>query len=361
MILYVNVFVTNTRISKIRYNRYGLGNPNRFDVFKYTLASLSALNKYWSKIVIYIQLGKEFRPRWPELEAFVQSIFPPEITQLSPYRLHKQKQWQESWRNDLEKEEDRLIWYQGNDDHIFIDYDLDYMDCLLNKMYNDPRRHISCIYSHWPEYIRFSAGHAHNVGCAAVFPSHNTDAIHIITKDVFYDWWFKWNWKNMDCRRTDFIKFLVRYTSPCYVPYRELVRHFDGYSHSMHLPHICPPLHIPHGFFKRNIKILYCGQRKYLKPGWTLVNPLLPYKTVARKHGADFRYTLDDLPLFWKDRISQIEVATEIPKNILYRARNREKKAFFGPHRFTTRVLGRLPIHWMDRWLFLRPRQPLLA
>jgi hypothetical protein len=128
----------------------------------------------------------------------------------------------------------------------------------------------------------------------------------------------------------------------------------------MHLPHICPPLHIPKGFFKRNIKILYCGERKDLQPGWTLVNPTLPYYSVNKAIGTDYKYLIEEFPLFWRDRISEIKIAKTLPRKMLLDARNREKIAFFARHKFTTKILPTLAPHTMNHWLFLHPTQPKL-
>jgi len=217
-------------------------------------------------------------------------------------------------------------------------------------MYTDENRFITCMYSHWPEYVRFAAdAGATNVGCAAVFKSYNHDAIHIFNKNLFSHWLYNYTWKKII--RTDIFKFSVKLAQNWYVPFRELVRHFDGYSHSMHLPHVCPPLHIPHGFFKRNIKILYCSKQR--KPGWLHVNPLLPYRTV-RKDGADYRFTLEEIPLFWKDRISKIEIAEEHTKKALYDARNAEKNVILDTNLlWINRKMPVIPAKWMSPWLFL--------
>ena len=225
-------------------------------------------------------------------------------------------------------------------------------------MYTDNAPFITCMYSHWPEYIRFAADNgAFNAGCAAIFNSYNHDAIHIFNKTLFKHWLFNYKWGEI--YRTDHFKFCVKLGQNCYVPYRELVRHFDGYSHSMHLPHVCPPLHIPPGFFKRNIKILYCAKQR--RPGWVHVNPCLPYRTI-HKDGADYRFTLREMPLFWRDRVSEIEIANEMPKKILYDARNVEKAVTLDTGLLWSRkFLPVIPAGWMAPWLFLRPEQPTLA
>jgi hypothetical protein len=360
MILFINVFISDHRRFGIHYNRYGLPGNNRLDIFKYSLASLAALNPLWSWVVIYCELGPNYFDRWFELEAFIGGLFEKKKYVLYKNRCCTQKQWQEAYRRDLEPRSDWLIWYQGNDDHVFLDYKLDQIENITQAMYKDQEEYISCMYSHWPEYVRFvMEGKGWREEHAAVYWSLNTDAIHIVSKPSFYRWWFHFDWGGGDnLVRSDFIKFSKKCPTKCYVPYRELVRHFDGYSHSMHLPDCCPPLHIPQGFFKSNIKILYGGTEK--RPGWTHINPLLPYRTVM-PNGADFRYALDEIPLFWKNRISTFEIIEDIPKGNAYRARNLEKLNILEPGRkFAGRSLPVMPINWAEHYLFRKPDEPKL-
>lgn len=349
MILFLNVFVTEARQMGFKYNRYGLPWHNRFDVFKYSLASLSALNPLWSRVVIYCKLDKCYQHKWWELEAFIYSIFENQKIVLRPNRSTTQKAWQDAYNEDLEPVSDSLIWYQGNDDHVFIDYNLDAISDVLALMYKDCTPLMSCMYSHWPEYVRFAAKHrAENYGAAAVYTSFNTDAIHIITKDVFKNWWFTRWWKGKSFVRSDFLKFFGQYPTKCYVPYRELVRHFDGYGHSMPLADCCPPLHIPPGFFKNDIKILY-GAKKIQK-GWTAVNPLLPYRTISC-NGVDHRFPPDEIPLFWRERISEFKEDSFIPTGHAFRARNQQRLAILSPRPQGHKVLPTIPAGWMRKYL----------
>jgi hypothetical protein len=91
------------------------------------------------------------------------------------------------------------------------------------------------------------------------------------------------------------------------VPFKEICRHFDGYQHIQ--PAItnnqCPAIDIPPGFFERDIKIRY-GYDDY-KEGWTNINPKNPNYYAYDKSGTDYKFTLEDLPLIWKHKISFID------------------------------------------------------
>ena len=91
------------------------------------------------------------------------------------------------------------------------------------------------------------------------------------------------------------------------IPLKELCRHYDGYQHVR--PTItnnqCPVIEIPPGFFEDDIKIRY-GYDDY-KDGWVNINPKNPYYYAYDKLGTDYKFTLNDLPLIWKDKISVVD------------------------------------------------------
>ena len=89
------------------------------------------------------------------------------------------------------------------------------------------------------------------------------------------------------------------------MPYKELFRHFDGYFHQFISCNQCPSLDIPPGFFENDIKIRY-GYDDY-KEGWVNINPKNPNYYAHDKSGIDYKFTLQDLPLVWKSRISTID------------------------------------------------------
>jgi hypothetical protein len=354
MILLINVIITNHRKHGFHYNRYGLPGSNRLDIFKYSLASLAILD--WSKVIIYCHLDNPYKPRWIELESWIHQLF--SNAKVYNYRNWLTKHWRDAYYRDLSSENDRFIWFMGNDDHIFLDYNLDMVKKIIELMGNDPSPDISCYFSHWPEIIRYSGEKPHYAGDTAWFMWNNHDAIQIITKEVFHRWWFNWDWGQRNVTRSDFMKFTINYPLKCYVPFRELVRHFDGYSHALHAPDLCPPLAIPSGFFDKNMKIAYCHptglepNRKYKgETGWIDMNPLRPYRTVAA-NGVDYRYTLADMPLFWRGRVSTIEVVEPVSYSILARQRNKDMhKLAIKPYKIGGRLLKPLPAEWMTKWL----------
>jgi len=93
-------------------------------------------------------------------------------------------------------------------------------------------------------------------------------------------------------------------------PYKEIFRHFDGYYHQYITNNQCPALDIPPGFFENDIKIRY-GYDNYIE-GWININPKNPNYYAYDKSGTDYKFTLEDLPLVWKSRISVVDSNPDI-------------------------------------------------
>lgn len=319
------ILLINTKIEETR--RGG----NRLDVFKYSLASLAALHKHWSKVIIYCDLGN-YAQHWSALEVYIKSLF-----KNIPLVLQRKKidDWETLYEQHIKNHSDNLIWLQKNHDQIFIDYNLRLLDGIIQEMYLHRKTFISCIYSHWPEFLRISAQCGARKGkYAAIFLFKGSKVDQIINKSLFAHWIFK--------------KTSVQ--SVCYVPYRELARRFDGYGKIIFMPRICPPLRIPPNFFQKEIRIHYCG-RKPANKNWLYIHPLVSCYNV-NKNGPDCHYTLNDMPLFWKRYIKEIKVAEKVSEDRLRKARYNERIRFFDPHkRLRGKRIKVIPWIWAKPWL----------
>jgi hypothetical protein len=143
------------------------------------------------------------------------------------------------------------------------------------------------------------------------------DSIQIITKDLYYDWWYEGEFKHIKLPRPDFFGIGLAEIKPIHtikliIPLKEICRHFDGYQHVP--PKIdnnqCPAIDIPLGFFEGDIKIRY-GYDDY-KEGWVNINPKNPNYYAYDKSGVDYKFTLEDLPLVWKNKISIVDSNSNI-------------------------------------------------
>jgi hypothetical protein len=320
MILFCNTFITETKppIGKGFVFRENLKAFSNFDVFKYSLSSL-AVAYNWSKVILKISLDDIYKHRQLELEQFIKD----EFGKFDLILEWQRNEYQNDWKKDYELLNDNLIWYYCNHDHIFFDSTPDYLSTLVNDIKDE--KLCTVAFSHWPECIRTvrqgyispplqnPSIHPTYKVCNNYLYSENTscDSIQIITKDIYYDWWCTGEFSTR-LPRPDFFGIGLPEIKPVPIhktitPLKEICRHFDGYQHVQ--PAIdnsqCPAIDIPPGFFENDIKIRY-GYDDY-KEGWVNINPKNEYYYAHNKAGTDYKFTLDDLPLVWKNKISVID------------------------------------------------------
>lgn len=324
MQLLINIFLTGHRL--YGYNRYNLPTSDRYDIFRYTLASYAAVAD-WSKCTFYLQLDDQYQAKKDELREYIHGLFGADKCTIYWHRNVFTRDWRLAAPEILDHP-DRLIWMTCNDDHVFIDYDRAMVDEVVGHMLADPEPLTACYFSHWPEVIRVAAREVEEVKGNFVSYHWNVhDSIQIITQEVFRKYWFDYDFGDRSVTRTDVIH---DYTDPkmvmkCYVPTREMCRHFDGYSHVTNLSNSTPPLTVPPGFFENDIKVLYCSHER--RDGWTHLNPLASDYYAADKFGTDYKWMLEDMPLAWKGRVSKVEVGKKVPHDQLCRARNEARMA----------------------------------
>jgi len=308
MILFCNTFITEAKpFGKGNVVRDNLKSFNNLDIFKYSLASL-AVAYDWSKVILKISLDDCYKHRQDELEQFIKDNF----SQFNLVLTWQRSEYQNDWKQDYELLDDNLIWYYCNHDHIFFDSSKDYLAELVNTMKDEEL--CSLQFSHFPENIRTAKKNPnytiHNNHIS--FDSINFDSIQIITKELYRRWWFEGEFNHIKLGRPDFFGIGLAEIKPMpthkvIVPFKELCRHFDGYQHV--LPVIdnnqCPAIDIPIGFFENDIKIRY-GYGDYVE-GWTNINPKNLDYYAYNTSGTDYKFTLNDLPLIWKDKISIVD------------------------------------------------------
>jgi hypothetical protein len=322
MILFCNTFITETKptVGKGYVFRENLKSFSNFDIFKYSLASL-AVAYPWSKVILKITLDDIYKSRQQELEDFIKS----EFKKFDLILEWQRNEYQNDWIQDYKLLNDDLIWFYCNHDHIFFDSNTQHLGELVNEMRNENL--CSLQFSHWPENIRMaklggsditrnpSTYCIHNNSISII--STNFDSIQIITKDLYYSWWCEGEFNHVRLPRPDFFGIGLVEIKPIphhkvIIPLKEICRHFDGYQHVY--PQItnnqCPAIDIPYGFFENDIKIRY-GYNDY-KEGWININPINPNYYAYDKTGVDYKFTLEDLPLVWKNRISTIDSNPDI-------------------------------------------------
>jgi len=313
MILFCNTFITEAKpFGKGNVVRDNLKSFNNLDIFKYSLASL-AIAYDWSKVILKITLDDCYKHRKDELEQFIKDNF----SQFNLVLEWQRSEYQNDWKRDYELLDDNLIWYYCNHDHIFFDSSKDYLAELVDVMKDEEL--CSLQFSHWPENIRTAKNnpnytiHTNHIS----FESINFDSIQIITKELYRRWWFEGEFNHIKLGRPDFFGIGLAEIKPMpmhkvIVPFKEICRHFDGYQHVQPIidNNQCPAIDIPVGFFKNDIKIRY-GYDDYIE-GWTNINPKNLDYYAYNITGTDYKFTLNDLPLIWKDKISVVDSNVKI-------------------------------------------------
>jgi hypothetical protein len=389
MVLLFNCFITNKSstgghwerlrsqgVIGVTQDRGNLRTENKIDIAKYTLSSLAKFYP-WKRAIIKIQLDEDYYSEENEknLEKFIRE----EFEGIDLIYSNKRNLIQQDWIDTYSLINDELIHYCCNHDHVALNNSIEYTQQLIENVKNNNKgEYITISYSSWPEFIRFAkSGYMDH---HESFPSnlnknykleenyvsyegHCYDSIHIISKNLYEDWFLKHNWddvlhlfpphifksNHIELPRTDGVGIIglgelrerllhsPTHIQKIIVPYKELARHFDGYFYQGITNNQVPALDIPLGFFENNIKIRY-GYDDY-KEGWTNINPKNNYYYAYDKSGTDYKFTLEELPLFWKSRISVIDSNPNIDEEemIQYRLKSVLEMLYTDAHIYPTK------------------------
>jgi hypothetical protein len=303
-------------------------NPERFEVFKYCLASHAVLEPLVSKFVFCITLAPELVHRKDELNTYMHELFPADKLEIVWQRCD----YGRDWRAICDKyvtDSDELVWLACNDDHIFIDHSLDMVRTAIQCVSSDPDPNACMYYSHWPEQMRM----AHHLGgelCAGGdFVRYNWetfDGIMLLKASRLVAYWQR-DYGDAPMFKVDYLGAFHGYKAPgvVYAPTKELVRHYEGYSHvnhnmPQHLANIVPPLFIPAGFFEHAMR-LRIGHATRDNSAVNF-NPAAEWLYNAQPSGTDYRWLEPDVPLFWQDRIYAIDHDMEYDVELMREARD---------------------------------------
>jgi len=328
MIVLFNVKITDVRMGYPYHIGRGswMPNPQRIDVFKYCLASTVALEPLVSKFHLYITLAPECEARRAELEAFIHEIIPADKLHLVWARNDYGRDWIRT-TDEILSDPNELIWLACNDDHIFIDYNLDVVQSAVTTLDQDPDPNAVMIYSHWPEQIRMSRfykGELTADGNLVKFAWENFDGIMILKAGRFKQYWTR-DYGDALMFKVDYLGGLYGYKCPgnVYAPTRELVRHYEGYAHvnqTAEMANLVPPLYVPQGFFERDLKVRVGYPER--KDGWQNLYSAAEWLYNANPNGVEHRWCVEDIPLFWKPYISELDVNLDQNVGQLHQARN---------------------------------------
>jgi hypothetical protein len=303
---------------------------NRVDIFKYFLSSNAVLLPLISKCVFFIEMGTDVINRKDEVEKHIKSLYPAEKLTLHWYRNNYVKDWRQVFTNEISKIDDELIWIAGNDDHIFIDNSIDTVKNGLELLQTDTNPMSFLYYSHWPEQMYVAAQLDAELATGSnyvKFKWSNFDGVMILKKERFEKYWFdpqSSHYEHELLFKPDNLLVMLNLRETmagnAYVPTKEIVRHFDGYSHVGNFNNLMPSLVIPAGFFENNMKIKYGYDNR--DNNFTNINPSADNLYSQDINGTDYRWCLNDIPLFWKNKITEIDLNSNFDETHGFMNRN---------------------------------------
>lgn len=331
MILYFDTFITDKSLvkwealdqllSQVRNSNLNYKPQSKIDIVKYTLASYSVIK--WSSV--YIKFEIEDAELSQDFYNYVKNLFP--NSRIEFQRSTNQYQYLETIKY-LKSLGDKWIFYAPNNDHPFVANNIEILnniisqaDILRNQLLTN---YISITYSHFSESINICKNnwmYDDNVQIIKEtsdyflirYPLGYLIAISIVNIDLFEQWFTGYNYQEKRIIRTE---DLIGYSHPeqfVIVPKLELCRHYDSYAHTTLLYNdlraisfnSVPPLFIPDGFFENNIRI-NANHNKY-KKNWVNINiEKNKYSFQDNVNGTDLKLDIEEIPLFWKSRISQV-------------------------------------------------------
>jgi len=313
MILLYNIYLDDKiRIPGFLFRGLYRNDSHSVEVFKYTLSSV--VDSYnWKKVIINVEFADSLQDKKEELFSYIKNLFKKYELILSDKRCG----YQSDWKKLYEILDDDLIYFCCNHDHVFIDDNTDdFKKCVDEFRSTFSQESATLYFSHWPEVMMMFLNSKVNIkNTFAYTNSENIDSIQIITKKTYHQWWFTKNFESTFLPRTDYFGYSIPYTPNKYqaVPYKEYFKHYDGYTHitpnqndKALISNISSPLFIPNGFFDNNIKI-NIGYEENID-GEVNINLSKKNYTVIDKNGTDLKIYKNEIPFFWKNKITKLDV-----------------------------------------------------
>lgn len=349
--------------------------PTKLEIVKYSLESYKVYP--WSYVLIRYEFENGTEQDYKELDAFILNLFPK--AKILHERSDSQSDYKESVRI-LDEIDDNWIFYSPNNDQPLIisqESDVALIDRLINKAqsFEEKYKFVSIAYSTWTSYMNALEPVYSYFGKDAKIIDEDKDSfsvhfhggdyssIQIVNKKLFRDWF---NSQDLGTRRIIRAEDLVGYRFKDQVevvPKKEICAHFDQYEHMLGYVHEIwndqvPPLIIPPGFFESNIKIAY-GYGNY-RVGWTNINPCAKkYSFRDIKHGTDLKIGLEEIPLFWKSHIKEIDINPNLDKNKERKCLERNKEIYTYPWKLKNQGWNYRALRFrLKRWAY--PIRPFL-
>jgi hypothetical protein len=341
LILYFDTFITDKSLVKwaeldvllddVRNSNTNYRRQSKIDIVKYTLSSYSVIN--WSNILIRFEIDDDLLV--DDFSSFVRNLFPD--AKIEFQRSTNQNQYLVAI-DYFKLLDEKWIFYAPNNDHPFISSDIIYLekivkeaDLLVDKLNSN---YFSITYSHYSELMntcknnwmysdQFQIYSETEDYFLLKYPKGYLVAISIVHIDLFETWFKSYDYSDLRIVRTEDI---MKYEHPeqfVLIPKLEICRHYDSYAHTTLLYNdlraipfnVVPPLFIPMGFFDKQIKLI--SNNIIYKDGWVNCNEFAEkFSFEDYSLGTDIKLSIDQIPLFWRDKISEICILNESKSKI---------------------------------------------
>jgi hypothetical protein len=362
MILYFDVYIVDEDLTlpvnltsrraitedKIQKSCYAYRKQKKIDITKYTLASYSIID--WEHVIIRYECQNDektepfydyCRELFPNAEIYNQRS---DTAVKYASNLGKLKNYGNPW-----------IFFSPNNDHPYVANSIGYLEKMIEIAEKIEKQNkdkpISISYSHFiesinsTEPIKYLWGkyafifpkkfYEDDISIGVVMNKYVCDSIHIFRLNDLIKI-FENTQNNGRVIRIEDTEFYLNKNikNIVIVPKIELCGHFDGYFHHNVWNDIAsapPPLLIPEGFFEDKISIKY-GYKKYYD-GYVNINPVSKKLKYIDNTGTDLQCSIDEIPLFWKNRIIEIDINPELNFKEEFSALKNNKKKYLNPWR----------------------------
>jgi hypothetical protein len=288
---------------------------SKYDITRYTLDSYAEIP--WSSATIRIECEN---PSHRNIYSELRKKFP--TGSIKDNRSDSTEKYFNSL-SKLDLPDDSWIFFSPNNDHPFYG-DHKKLAAVLADADDATKRTqadiVSIPYSHFTECMNMFSPFHHEWGAyGGVFPKllYETKNSYIIkTNKLLLDslhiyrlndlkWIFGASKNTGRVIRPEDTEFYLSEIKShvMVIPKFEFCRHYDGYSH---ITEKVPPLFIPKGYFEKNIRIRY-GYND-IKADYVNINPSSNYFSFQNSSGSDLKIIMEDIPNFWKKRISEIDI-----------------------------------------------------
>ena len=325
----VNLGVKSRRINLVNQARssHAYRYQSKLDITKYSLASYSILP--WKKVIIRYEI--EGQQRSLDFESYCKSLFP--LCIIENRRSNTAKKYHKAITKYCDDSD--WVFFSPNNDHPYISpkqFPKKLLTAADNLVSANKNSVVSIAYSHFTEGINCVSHREMLWGtyCGLTFKKIYEDedcfgvksskfvgdSIHIFKAKDLKEIFSKSKTLGRVVRLEDTGFNLSRqFEHIQIIPKEELCRHYDGNYHrpltgQRKFPLMQQLLFIPDGFFEKNIRIRYGYDDS--QDGFVSINPLFNSTCTSNLGHPELNILLEDIPLFWKENISEIDMNNEM-------------------------------------------------